>query len=108
MRGDQWLTKLIHSLNWDAFNYASHAPQLRECNKDLHTCCQPILTLITFMLQYTHIPGYSPSCSDSPIPRGERIEIPTLHDKLLIDQISGSEFSLIISGNQAKGRYSVN
>ena len=32
MRGDQWLTKLLHSLNCGAFDHVSHVPQLRECN----------------------------------------------------------------------------
>ena len=36
MKGNHGLTELLHAgaltCNWDAFDHASHAPQVRACN----------------------------------------------------------------------------
>ena len=32
MKEGHWPTKLLHALTWDAFDHASHAPQVKECN----------------------------------------------------------------------------
>ena len=32
MKGDHGPTKMLHALTWDAFDHASHAPQVRTCN----------------------------------------------------------------------------
>ena len=32
MKGDHGPRKLLHAPTWDAFDYASHAPQVRACN----------------------------------------------------------------------------
>ena len=38
MKGGHGPTKQLQNLNWDAFDHASHAPQLKSCNYYMYVC----------------------------------------------------------------------
>ena len=82
MRGDQWLTKLLHSLNWGAC--ISCTPYNMQ---GLDQCCEPIFNTHHICVYNTHmyldIPHPPQSLQFLEV---ERKEIPTLRDTLLIDQ----------------------
>ena len=45
MRGGHEPIRQLQDLNWGAFNHASHAPQLRSCNYNVHSLTEVHMTV---------------------------------------------------------------